>query len=81
MDGGCISCVGSASNGPLQFSRPRSIAINNTTGQVYVADCGNHRVQVVNANLTFSHMFGSRGYGQAQFQYPIGVAIDSQVCS
>ena len=47
IDGECISCVGSKGNGPLQFSNPRGIAINKTTGQVYVADCGNHRVQVL----------------------------------
>ncbi len=54
MDGECISCVGSAGNGPLQFSGPSGIAINKTTGQVYVADCGNSRVQVLNADLTFT---------------------------
>ena len=78
IDGECISCVGSAGNGPLQFYSPTGIAINKTTGQVYVADCYNHRVQVLNADLTFSHMFGSRGSGQGQFHYPHGIAIDSQ---
>ena len=73
-----ISCVGSYGNGPLQFCYPAGIAINKTTGQVYVADCDNHRVQVLNTDLTFSHMFGNRGSGQGQYKYPRGVAIDSQ---
>ena len=78
MDGECISCVGSKGNGPLQFHYPAGIAINKTTGQVYVADSCNHRVQVLNADLTFSHMFGSSGSGQGQCQCPHGIAIDSQ---
>ena len=78
MAGQCISRVGSHGDGPLQFSRPIGIAINKTTGQVYVVECGNYRVQVLNADLTFSHMFGSRGSGQGQFRYPRGIAIDSQ---
>ena len=70
--------VGSWGDGPLQFYGPSGIAINKTTGQVYVVNCGNSRVQVLNADLTFSHMFGSRGSGQGQFQYPHGITIDSQ---
>ena len=58
MDGKCISCVGTKGNGPLQFKYPQGIAVNRTTGQVVVTDYNNHRVQVLNSNLTFSHMFG-----------------------
>ena len=79
MTGQCISRVGSlANNCFLQFFGPSDITINKTTGQVYVADCINNRVQVLNADLTFSHMFGSCGSGQGHFNYPHGVAIDSQ---
>ena len=70
--------VGSRGDGPLQFFGPIGISINKTIGQVCVVDCGNHRVQVLNADLTFSHMFGGRGSGQGQVQYPLGIAIDSQ---
>ena len=45
-------------NGPLQFESPHGIAVNRTTGQVLVADYENDRVQILNSNLTFSHMFG-----------------------
>ena len=65
-------------DGPLQFYLPAAIAINTTTGQVCVVDCDNDRVQVLNADLTFSHMFGSHGSGQGQFVYPCGVGIDSE---
>ena len=57
MDGKCISCVGIEGNGPLQFEYPKGIAVNRSTGQVVVTEYINHRVQVLNSNLTFSHMF------------------------
>ena len=79
MEGVCISCVGGThGNDPLQFDYPRGIAMNKTTGQVLVVDVFNHRVQVLNPDLTFSHMFGSNGSEQRQFNFPLDVAIDSQ---
>ena len=78
MDGECIACVGTKGNGPLHFCYPKGIAVNRTTGQVVVADYGNHRVQVLNSNLTFSHMFGRLGPGQGQFCRPIDVAVDNE---
>ena len=78
MDGECISCVGTLGKGPLQFNFPQGIAVNRTTGQVVVADYNNHRVQVLNSNLTFSHMFGSKGSGKGEFTYPTDVAMDNE---
>ena len=78
MDGKCISCVGTKGNGPLQFEPPKGIAVNRTTGQVVVTEYGNDRVQVLNSNLTFSHMFGSKGSEQGQFYCPIDVAVDNK---
>ena len=78
MDGKCISCVGARGKGPLQFEFPKGIAVNRTTGQVVVADCNNHRAQVLNSNLTFSHMFGRLGSGQGQFNCPTDVALDNE---
>ena len=78
MEGDFISCVGAAGNGRLQFSYPRGIAINKTTGQVLVADKCNHQVQVLHPDLTFSHMFGSKGSEQGLFNNLYDVVIDSQ---
>ena len=64
--------------GPLQFNAPCGIAISPITGQVYIADCNNHCIQVLNPDLTFSHSFGSVGSANGQFQYPHDIAIDSQ---
>ena len=71
----CISCVGTRGNGPLQFKYPKGISVNRTTGQIVVTDYTNNRVQVLNSNLTFSHMFGIKGSGQGQFSCPTDVVV------
>jgi hypothetical protein len=44
--------------GPNQFSDPSGIAISNETGDVYVADKGNNRVEYFTSTGTFIAMFG-----------------------
>ena len=61
MDGYLIASVGEEGSGPLQFNNPSGIAISPITGQVYIADWSNDRIQVLNPDLTFSHSFGSKG--------------------
>ena len=78
MDGYLIASVGKKGSGPLQFNFPDGIAISPITGQVYITDRNNHRIQVLNPDLTFSHSFGSRGSANGQFQSPRDIAIDSQ---
>ena len=46
LDGDLISCVGTKGDGPLQFYHPCGIAVNKTTGKVYITNQFNHRVQV-----------------------------------
>ena len=74
MDGDFIALVGR----PLQFNTPDGIAISPIKGQVYIADSHNHRIQVLNPDLTFSHSFGRLGLANGQFKYPKGIAIDCQ---
>ena len=62
-------------SGPLQFDLPQGIAVS-TSGHVYVCDTGNHRIQILNSDLTFCHMFGQGGSGPGQFLYPRGITID-----
>ena len=78
MDGYLIASVGKWGSRPLQFNSPNGIAISPITGQVYIADVGNHHIQVLNPDLTFSHSFGSKGSANGQFQYPYDIAIDNQ---
>jgi sugar lactone lactonase YvrE len=44
---------------------------------VYVADSGNHRIQIFNTSGTFLRGWGSQGTGDGQFNNPSDVAIDS----
>ena len=78
MNGEDIKSVGRKGSGPLEFRQPAGLAISPVTGLIYVADRGNHRVQVLNPDLTFSHTFGCRGSGDGEFNCPNDVAIDSQ---
>uniref|UniRef100_A0A1X7TKY3 B box-type domain-containing protein n=1 Tax=Amphimedon queenslandica TaxID=400682 RepID=A0A1X7TKY3_AMPQE len=78
MDGYLIASVGKVGSGPLQFKCLPAISISPITGQVYIADKNNHRIQVLNPDLTFSHSFGSKGSANGEFQYPTDIAIDSQ---
>ena len=57
-DGVCVKWVGSGNhgNGQLEFNLPRGVAVHPTTGEIFVADCVNNRIQVFNgADLSFSH--------------------------
>ena len=47
LDGNFLAAVGSEGNGPLQFQDPRGICIGKH-GKIFIADCSNHRVQVLN---------------------------------
>ena len=77
-DGKFIVAVGRRGNQPLEFINPIGIAIHPLNKKVYVADCNNHRIQILNPDLTFSSSFGSHGSDNGQFQHPWDVAFDSK---
>ena len=78
MDGKLIASVGHQGSKPLEFDVPVDIAISPTTGHIYVVDCYNCRIQVLNPDLTFSYSFGSKGSAEGQFSSPRFIAIDNQ---
>src|SRR4051794_37946821 len=57
---------GSQGSGNAQFTSPSGIAVDST-GNVYVADTGNHRVQKFDSNGNFLTAWGSYGEGKGQF--------------
>lgn len=59
---------------PATFWGPRGIAVD-TEGRVYVADTGNKRIQVFDAEGTFIDMFGGAGNEPGQMREPTGVAV------
>ena len=70
--------IGKRGTGDLEFNSPHGIAITGDT--VYVADCGNNRVQSFTTCGKFLSKFGSRGSGTGQFCSPRGISIDSDNC-
>ncbi len=61
----------------VQFSRPLGIAFNSSNKKIYVPDYSNHRVQVLNSDLTYSSTIGRKGSGNGEFDSPWGISCDS----
>ena len=74
-EGQLLASVGK--EGSEQFSVPRGIAVNTANNKVYVADCQNYRIQVLNSDLTFSSTFGKYGDGKGRFFCPCAVTCDN----
>ena len=75
-NGVCVQSVGNGNhgNGPLEFSMPIGIAVHPTTGEIFVADYLNNRIQVFNgADLSFSHTIRHRNIAS-----PWDIAVDSE---
>ena len=67
---------GSEGSGPGQFNGPQDVAVDNT-GNVYVADTQNHRIQKFTGNGTFVTSWGEFGTSDGQMKYPSGVCADN----
>ncbi len=68
---------GSNGTGDGQFSGPSYIATSSQTGNVYVTDSQNHRVQVFDEDGEYVNQWGSNGTGDGQFQRPTGITVDA----
>jgi uncharacterized protein (TIGR03663 family) len=80
-----IGVVGVPGTVPGQFNFPRALAVG-ADGRIYVADSGNHRVQVFDAEGQYERQWGSmcklydgaqgcQGDGRGQFNEPWGIAV------
>src|SRR5262245_28341794 len=63
-------------SGNGELSRPNGVA-TDASGNVYVADSGNDRIQKFDASGTFLTTWGSSGSGDGPFIFPNGVATDA----
>lgn len=80
MEGVFIASVGnpfSKGIGMLNFKTPWAVAVDDKGGKIYVADTGNHRIQVFNFNLSYQYSFGNYGTKQGQFNWPSHIALNS----
>jgi streptogramin lyase len=81
-DGQFLTKWGSAGAGDGQFSAPGNADVMGVavgpTGDVYVADARNHRIQKFNSDGGFLAKWGgpSAGSGNGQFNFPQGVTAD-----
>jgi sugar lactone lactonase YvrE len=65
-----------------QFVNPTGVAVEGrgsvyVNGNVYVADRGNHRIQVFTNSGAYLTQWGTFGTGNGQFAGPGGVAVDA----
>jgi DNA-binding beta-propeller fold protein YncE len=70
---------GSSGSGDSQFANPYGIAVDSS-GNVYVVDAGNYRIQKFDSNGRFITQWGGPGSGNGQFgqfYVPAGIAVDS----
>jgi tripartite motif-containing protein 71 len=64
-----------ASSATGSFDTPVGVAVNQSTGDVYVVDQGNDRVQQFSATGVFTRAFGTSGTGDGQFGLATAIAI------
>ena len=76
VEGLLITTVGIEGKKPLQFDFPTGVAIHPVSKRVYVSESRNHRIQILNPDLTPHTMFGSEGFGKGHFHCPRGMAFD-----
>jgi DNA-binding beta-propeller fold protein YncE len=67
---------GSQGSGEGQFDGPAGVAVDSS-GNVYVTDFNNHRIQKFTADGEFLAQWGSQGSGEGQLFFPRGVAVDT----
>jgi DNA-binding beta-propeller fold protein YncE len=63
---------------PRHLSQPKSMAIDEKRGLIYVADYMRHSILTYDLAGTYLFEFGGRGDGPGWFNYPNGLAINSQ---
>ena len=62
-----LALAGAQGSKCLMFDRPDGIAFNDSNSKLYVADTFNHRIQVLNSDLTFSTALEAMVMARATF--------------
>jgi len=68
------ACTAGSGNG--EFHYPTHVAVDSS-GNVYVVDSGNNRVEKFDSSGHFLLAWGTLGAGDDQFNYPTGIAVDA----
>jgi hypothetical protein len=72
-----VQIVGESGSSPGQLMQPRNIAVG-PDGNLFVADSGNHRIQVFGPDGQFIRSWGSFGTDPGMFNEPWSLAVDDQ---
>lgn len=68
--------VGEKGINHLEFNTPFGVAIHPKNATIYISEVYNHRIHILNHDLTFYNIFGSHGTGEGQLNKPRGIAFD-----
>ena len=67
---------GSPGSGDGEFNVPHTLAFDST-GNAYITDTNNHRIQKFSSDGKFITKWGSKGTGDGEFVLPLGIDADS----
>ncbi len=73
---GHIGAAGPGGSGNGEFSGPDGVAVDQATGEVYVVDTGNNRVEEFEASGTYLAQFDGAATPAGTFSGPTAVAVD-----
>lgn len=71
------SSFGSKGSGDGQFNEPTGVAINETSGDVYVVDKGNDRVEIFSSSGAYIGQFNGSETPIGSFSSPEEIAVDN----
>jgi len=57
------------------MNSPNGICVHQKTGNLFIVDRGNNRIQVFDANGKFLNKFGQKGAGKGDFEGPNGICV------
>ena len=73
LNGKFISRIGKQGKGELEFDFPFGLTINESIGDIYICDCNNDRIQILNQDFSFKSQFGKNA-----LQGPLDVKLSKE---
>ena len=73
LNGKFISRIGRQGKGELEFDIPFGLTINESNEDIYICDCNNNRIQILNQDFSFKSQFG-----KYTLQEPLDVKLSKE---